>query len=141
MITLQIAISRNKYEISCKEEEQEGIMSLARGFLYAGVPSIIMTLWEVDDISSSEIMIGFYSYIKKGYQKDEAIRLAKIDYLTNANQINAHPYFWSAYVGIGNIKPLVSNLDTRTNLTISLIICLILGSFLFYRWKFKAKKI
>jgi CHAT domain-containing protein len=125
---------------SGKLQRGEGIMSLARGFLYAGVPSIIMTLWEVDDISGSEIMTGFYSYIKKGYYKDEAIRLAKIDYLTNANQFNAHPYFWSAYVGIGNIKPLVSNLNTKVILIISLISFLLIFTFLLYKWKFEAKK-
>ena len=125
---------------SGKLQRGEGIMSLARGFLYAGVPSIIMTLWEVNDVSGSDIMTGFYSYIKKGYQKDEAIRLAKIDYLSNANQINAHPYFWSAYVGIGDIKPLVSNFNIKTILTISIIICLIFVFFFLYRWKFVVKK-
>ncbi len=124
---------------SGKLQKGEGIMSLARGFIYAGVPSIIMTLWEVDDISGSDIMTGFYSYIEKGYKKDEAIRLAKIDYLTSANQINAHPYFWSAYVGIGDIKPLVSNFNIKTIFSISLI-CLIFISFFFYKWKFVAKK-
>jgi len=119
----------------------EGIMSLARGFLYAGVPSIIMTLWEVDDVSGSEIMTGFYSYLKKGYQKDEAIRLAKLDYLTVANKINSHPYFWSAYVGIGDIKPIVSNNNYKIILAVSVVICLIFLSSFFYKRKYKAKKI
>ncbi len=80
----------------------EGVMSLARGFLYAGVPSIVMTNWEVEDKSGAEIMISFYKYLLKGYRKDEALRLARIDFLDNADMLRAHPYFWGAYVCIGN---------------------------------------
>ncbi|MBI9038217.1 MAG: CHAT domain-containing protein [Bacteroidales bacterium] len=125
---------------SGKLQRGEGIMSLARGFIYAGVPSIIMTLWEVDDVSGSEIMAGFYSYLKEGFSKDEAIRLAKIDYLTTANQIGSHPYFWSAYVGIGNTRPLVSNPNTKIIWIVSILTCLIIFSFLFYKWKLLARK-
>ncbi len=80
----------------------EGVMSLARGFLYAGVPSIVMTNWEVEDKSGAEIMIGFYKYILKGYRKDEALRMARLDFLDNTDMLRSHPYFWGAYVCIGN---------------------------------------
>ena len=80
----------------------EGIMSLARGFLYAGVPSIVMTNWEIEDKSGAEIMINFYRYLLKGYRKDEALRQARLDFLDNADMLRAHPYFWGAYVCIGN---------------------------------------
>lgn len=84
----------------------EGIMSLARGFIYAGVPSIVMTLWEVDDKSGADIMTNFYSYLKEGQSKDVALQNAKIKYLSTATQLRSHPYFWSAYVNVGNTKPL-----------------------------------
>lgn len=87
----------------------EGVMSLARGFLYAGVPSILMTNWEVEDKSGAEIMISFYKYLLKGYRKDEALRLARIDFLDNADMLRAHPYFWGAYVCIGNTDELFSS--------------------------------
>ena len=80
----------------------EGIMSLARGFLYAGVPSIVMTNWEIEDKSGAEIMIGFYGYLLKGYRKDEALRQARLDFLDDADFLRSHPYFWGAYVCIGN---------------------------------------
>ena len=125
---------------SGKLQRGEGIMSLARGFIYAGVPSIIMTLWEVDDVSGSEIMKGFYSYIKEGFSKDEAIRLAKMDYLSGANQIGSHPYFWSAYVGIGDTSPLKTSSNIKIILIVSILTFLIIFSFLFYKWKLRAKK-
>lgn len=84
----------------------EGIMSLARGFIYSGVPSIVMTLWEVDDKSGADIMTNFYKYLKDGQSKDVALQNAKIEYLSTATQLMAHPYFWSAYVNVGNSKPL-----------------------------------
>jgi CHAT domain-containing protein/Tfp pilus assembly protein PilF len=80
----------------------EGVMSLARGFLYAGVPSIVMTNWEIEDKSGAEIMITFYKYLLKGYRKDEALRQARLDFLENTDMLKAHPYFWGAYVCIGN---------------------------------------
>jgi len=80
----------------------EGVMSLARGFLYAGVPSIVMTNWEIEDKSGAEIMTGFYGYILRGYRKDEALRLARLDFIDNVDMLRAHPYFWGAYVCIGN---------------------------------------
>ena len=86
----------------CKIEEGEGIMSLARGFIYAGVPSIVMTLWEVEDKSGADIMTLFYQKLKKGMPKDIALQQAKLDYLKTATQLRSHPYFWLAYVDIGN---------------------------------------
>jgi CHAT domain-containing protein len=40
-------------------------MSLARGFLYAGCPSIVMSMWEVEDNAGTEIMSSFYQILKK----------------------------------------------------------------------------
>ncbi|RIH63012.1 CHAT domain-containing protein [Mariniphaga sediminis] len=89
----------------------EGIMSLARGFLYAGCPSIVMTLWEVEDNAGTKIMSSFYRNLKKGRATDEALRLAKLKYLENANPRMAHPHYWLGYVSIGNTQPLFRSYD------------------------------
>ena len=94
-----------------KLQKGEGVMSLARGFLYAGCPSIVMTLWEAEDNSGTRIMSSFYKYLKKGKAKDEALRLAKLDYINNANPRLAHPHYWLSYVTIGNSKPLYRSYD------------------------------
>lgn len=85
----------------------EGIMSMARGFFYAGVPSIIMTLWEVDDHSSSELIVLFYKYLKTGVDKNIALQDAKLDYLNTANRLKAHPHYWAGFVNIGNTEPVL----------------------------------
>jgi CHAT domain-containing protein/Flp pilus assembly protein TadD len=89
----------------------EGVISLARGFLYAGCPSIIMTQWEVEDNAGTKIMSSFYENLKKGRPTDEALRLAKLEYLENANPRMAHPHYWLGYVSIGNSAPLFRSHD------------------------------
>ena len=93
-----------------KLSQGEGIMSLARGFIYAGVPGIVMTLWEIEDISTSKIMTLFYQNLKEGLRKDEALGKAKLSYLKSADKLHSHPYFWAAYVQIGDNSPIVGGL-------------------------------
>ena len=88
-------------------------MSLARGFIYAGVPSIVMTLWEVEDKSGANIMTFFYENLDKGMSKDVALQQAKLNYLDHAPQLRAHPYFWAAYVDIGNTEPISGSFLSR----------------------------
>ncbi len=84
----------------------EGIMSLARGFLYAGVNSIIMTLWAVEDHSSAGLMQIFYRNLSEGMDKDIALQKAKIEYIEESHQLGAHPHYWAGYVNIGETHPL-----------------------------------
>lgn len=91
---------------SGKLRQGEGIMSLARGFIYAGVPSIVMTLWSVRDNSSAQLVERFYHYMAQGEKKNRALQKAKLDYLQNATMLTAHPHYWAAYVCIGDNTPL-----------------------------------
>lgn len=110
----------------------EGIMSLARGFLYAGVPGIVMTLWEVEDVSSVNIMNEFYRNLKNGLPKDIALRNSKLEYLNNSNQLQSHPYFWGAFVQIGDNSPIIPSKFPKYLLIIS-IAFLLIASLLTYR--------
>lgn len=94
---------------SGKFRNGEGVMSLARAFLYAGCPSIVMTLWEVEDKSSSNLINSFYDELYQGVSKSEALRKAKQNHIKNADQLRAHPYFWSGYIVIGNQSPIKLN--------------------------------
>jgi CHAT domain-containing protein len=92
-----------------KLQKGEGIMSLARAFLFAGCPSIVMTLWAVEDNASGDLISSFYKYLSKGKSKDESLRLAKLDYIKNSDKTRVHPYFWSGYVNIGDTRSLYEN--------------------------------
>jgi CHAT domain-containing protein len=80
----------------------EGVQSLARGFLHAGCPSLVTSLWSVDDCATSDIMIRFYEHLKEGNTKNKALQLAKLEYLKEADKLHQHPYYWSAFIQIGN---------------------------------------
>ncbi len=117
----------------------EGIMSLARGFIYAGVPSIVMTLWEVEDNSGASIMNLFYKNLKEGMSKNKALQRAKLTYLLNAPQHRAHPYFWAAYVDIGDTAPIKGSFLSVYGVYL-LIIFLLIVVVLFYRLRFVKNK-
>lgn len=85
----------------------EGIVSLARGFSYAGAASIVTTLWSIDDYASSEIMVDFYKNLKEGVPKDEALRAAKLGFLNKRKGSNAsHPLYWAAFIPVGDMSPI-----------------------------------
>lgn len=91
----------------------EGIISLARGFSYAGAKSIITTLWSVDDQKTKHLMEGFYAYIKAGLPKDAALRQAKLDFIDQYSH-DAHPFYWAAFIPIGDM----SSINFQTNSSI-----------------------
>lgn len=84
----------------------EGILSLARGFIYSGSQSVVMSMWEIEDKSGTEIVKMFYKNLKEGYPKSLALKKARMDFLKNADQLRSHPYFWSTLVIYGNNSPL-----------------------------------
>ena len=79
----------------------EGIMSLSRAFAYSGVKSAVVSLWQVPDKETSELMILFYENLEKGLEKDKALQLAKLEFLKQ-NPLKSHPYYWSGFVLNGN---------------------------------------
>lgn len=99
----------------------EGVMSLARGFFYAGCPSVVMTLWEVEDRSGTEIMKEFYNNLKAGKPKDIALRNAKLKHIRNSDPFMSHPHFWMGYITIGRSDPLFSGNEVYFFSTIFLI--------------------
>lgn len=112
---------------SGKLQKGEGVISLARGFMYAGCPSVTMSLWEVEDKSGTRLMKYYYEYLKKGKSKSDALRKAKLKFLENADPLKSHPYFWSGYVVIGNHDSLFQN-RTRTYLLIfALVLSVVAG--------------
>jgi CHAT domain-containing protein len=84
----------------------EGLMSLARNFVLAGVPSVVETLWPVEDVSSARIMGDFYKYLSEGKPKGTALRMAKLDYISNTSPSFVNPKFWAAYTLIGDVSAI-----------------------------------
>ena len=82
----------------------EGVISLARAFTYAGARSTITSLWNVNDAQTTKLMTLFYTNLKEGMPKDEALRKAKLTYIENENLTS--PYFWAAFTPTGDMKAI-----------------------------------
>lgn len=75
------------------------LMGLTRSFLYAGAPSIIASLWSVDDRSTSELMQAFYANLNT-MTKTQSLRQAKLALMKNY----PHPFYWSPFCLQGDYR-------------------------------------
>jgi CHAT domain-containing protein len=73
------------------------LMGLARGFFSAGAPSLLLSLWTVDDEATSLLMTWFYERLCGGANPATALRDAQLLLLKD----KPHPYFWSPFVLLG----------------------------------------
>jgi CHAT domain-containing protein len=74
------------------------LLGLTRGLLYAGAQSLLLSLWEVDDRSTSELMKEFYGFLMRGWRKADALRLAMLELRKRC----PHPYYWAPFKLIGS---------------------------------------
>ena len=81
-------------------------MSIAHGFAYAGCPSLVISLWRIGDRTSAQVMKRFYYHISEGIPIDHALAMAKSDYILGTNEFNSHPFYWAAYLQVGNPQEL-----------------------------------
>jgi len=77
----------------------DDLVGLTRAFLFAGSPSVLATLWEVDDRSTLELMRAFYGGLR-GANKAAALAGAQRK-LRNGNGRYRHPYYWAPFVLVG----------------------------------------
>ncbi len=77
----------------------EGVIGLSRAFIYAGARSVIVSLWNVTDISTGQLMKGFYQHATGGMSNAAALRRAKLQMI--GGKMTRHPYYWSSFVMIG----------------------------------------
>jgi CHAT domain-containing protein len=86
-----------------KEIRGEGIVGLTRGFMYAGVPRVIVSLWSVNDRATEELMAAFYQkLLKEKLTPAAALRQAQAA-MARDKQWSA-PYYWAAFVQQGEWK-------------------------------------
>jgi CHAT domain-containing protein len=86
-----------------KEMRGEGLIGLTRGFMYAGAPRVVASLWKVDDVATSELMKQFYKgMLKEGLRPAAALRTAQIE--MSKQKLWASPYYWAGFVLQGEWK-------------------------------------
>jgi CHAT domain-containing protein len=106
----------------------EGVISVARAFAYAGCASTISSLWKADDQATSFILRRFYVHLKEGVSKARALQQAKLDYL-KSGAINKSPAYWSHLILIGNTEPIykegTGRLWSITGVIIMIFLCIL----------------
>lgn len=87
-----------------KQIRGEGLISLTRGFMYAGAARVVASLWKVDDRATSELMRRFYWHmLKEQKPAAAALRLAQIEVMQASEDWGA-PYYWAGFVLHGDWK-------------------------------------
>jgi tetratricopeptide (TPR) repeat protein len=78
----------------------EGVQGLTSAFLGAGVPTVLATLWPVDDHATSVLVRSFYRELAAGRTVGAALSLAQEK--LRSNPATAHPFFWAGFQVVGD---------------------------------------
>jgi len=84
-----------------KQVSGEGLVGLTRGFMYAGARRVVVSLWSVNDVATSEVMAKFYQkMLSQGKNPILALREAQLE-MFNSGQWQS-PYYWAAFTVQGD---------------------------------------
>jgi CHAT domain-containing protein len=81
----------------------EGVISLARPFLAAGVPTVLATLWDLNDRASRPLFVEFHRGVRHGLAPVDALRQAQLRLIESGNPDLTSPTSWAAVTAIGGI--------------------------------------
>ncbi|MBR8833453.1 MAG: CHAT domain-containing protein [Stigonema ocellatum SAG 48.90 = DSM 106950] len=79
---------------------EDGIIGLSRSFFAAGVPSMIVALWAVQDMPTADLMTEFYRNLQHNPDKAQALRQAMLTTMKR----HPEPKIWGAFTLIGEAK-------------------------------------
>jgi CHAT domain-containing protein len=85
-----------------KEVTGEGLVGLTRAFFYAGVPSVVVSLWNVADGPAPDLMLSFYQDLDRLESKARALRQAKLSMISKGTY--SHPAYWAPFVLVGEYR-------------------------------------
>ena len=82
----------------------EGVYGLRRALVIAGAESLVMTLWQVDDTATKDLMAGYYKKLGSGKPRSSALRDIQLEIAARGKY--AHPYYWASFLPAGDNSPL-----------------------------------
>ncbi len=77
----------------------EGVYGLRRAFVLAGAETLVMSLWPVSDYIARDAMVGYYTRLREGLGRGDALRQAKLAILRQPHR--RHPYYWAGFIQSG----------------------------------------
>ncbi|MBA4190352.1 MAG: hypothetical protein C0467_20385 [Planctomycetaceae bacterium] len=81
---------------------REGLLGMSWSWFVAGVPSLVVSQWNVDDASTAKLIGEFYTRLIGGATKAEALRHAQIMLLKT--KATRHPFFWAPFILVGDAR-------------------------------------
>jgi CHAT domain-containing protein/tetratricopeptide (TPR) repeat protein len=109
----------------------EGVFSMSRAFMTAGVPASVTNLWPVNDKVTYRLTESFYKYLQQGMPKDMALNKAKLDLLTDGDKLHTMPYFWAAAILIGSTDAIDQHHTVNLNLWIAISLLMLISALFF----------
>jgi CHAT domain-containing protein len=77
----------------------EGIYGLRRAFFRAGTETLVMSLWPVSDSVTRQMMTAYYTGLKHGLGRGEALHQAELAMLRRKG--HDHPFYWASFIQSG----------------------------------------
>ena len=84
-------------------DQVSGAEGFLTGFNFAGVPMVVTTLWSLQQEKLAPILAEFYSNLRQGMNGAQALRLAKMTHLAEADR---NPFFWAGSILNGSYEPV-----------------------------------
>jgi CHAT domain-containing protein/Flp pilus assembly protein TadD len=82
-----------------REVKGEGLINIARAFMYAGAPRVVVSLWKVDDRATAELMRNFYQgMLRDNLRPAAALQAAQMAMARKPNSPWSAPYYWAGFV-------------------------------------------
>jgi CHAT domain-containing protein len=82
----------------------DGVYGLRRALVIAGAESLVMSLWQVDDEATKDLMVGYYSRLAAGKSRSSALRDVQLELM--AKDKYKHPYYWASFLPAGDNSPI-----------------------------------
>lgn len=82
----------------------DGVSGLRRALVLAGARAQLTSLWQIADLPTQELMVDYYQRLLHGVGRSAALRTAQLAIM--ASRDRSHPYFWAAFMPIGDWRAL-----------------------------------
>ena len=91
-----------EYSAPRQEKRGEGVMGLTRAFMYAGAPTVGVSLWSVADKSTAELMTDFYRRLLSANEGSSASALRGAQLAMISGKKYSAPFYWAPFVLVGD---------------------------------------
>ena len=82
----------------------EGVYGLRRALVLAGAESQVMSLWQVSDAATRDLMISYYQHLRAGEGRADALRQVQLAMLKGGRN-REHPFYWASFILSGDWRP------------------------------------